>query len=565
MTDQQPYEPAIIRESPGSAISDARVASGAPWDLRSRVMAIVSGVGALVVLAGSLTALASDPLGNAKLADRFPADTVAYVEVNARGLIDGIGPLLAALEPVLGPDAVSTDDLLDEREEEFGLSLRDVLTWATGRAAYAIAAEDLSGSDGQMPGLAIVEGRDQSALRTFLDQLVTDLAVEGKIVQSVDIGDTPFHVLDLGVEEGNLIIGQDGKDLLLASSEAPIERVLRPTSSLADDSAFLATRDAMPSGADVFIAFDLSAMAEQFGLDPAMFEGAPADDPAVDLLTGLAEGWAATSFEISPSAISGTTVTPAGNGDAAIFGAGDQLLTALPGDAVAYVRLRGSASFRSSFALFGTANLQISDTPGESDGPPLPVGPGVQAELDRFASTVDAIAALFDVDGGVVVSPAPDESGAIPHVTAVGIASQPAQPLLDRATQLINEAEGLPADDNPFEPALAATRDTLTVLSTDPTVVKEPPQLSLRESPLLASARRAVPGVVTVAIDIPAIVELVSAAFTPVSHGPAPAPRDVTCQPFTLFASSTQRRGDQSVTTFHLAFERPDDTCAGGR
>ena len=571
--------PSIQRLSPGS-VEDAAVVRPAPWDLRSRVLAIVSGLGAMVVLAGSLTALANDPLGNAKLAERFPDDVAYYLEVNARGLLDGLPPLLDAFRPLLGEDATTTDELLDQEDEPGGITLRDVLTWATGRAAFAGTADDPSGfGPGGTPAMGIMEGRDAAALDAFLERLVADLAADGDVATEEVDGRT-FHVLTpdiptfapagVGglVDDGTGVLtpvpfvpqpfadvqlwfGRDGGDLLLGTSADAVRRLFDVTAPLSAVGDFTAAVGALPGGADVLFGLDYDGVFAASGMPPEF------EQEFRDQLSFLPPGWIAGSLEVTPDAVRATWATASDAGLDPVFGDGRVLRSALPGGAVAYVRVGGSQPFRDVVGAFSQLQFEVVDPFGTDDTPveaPPPIPPEAEA-------AINAVADLFAVDGGAVVQVDLDDAEAPVAVTVVGVAASDAEPLVKAALAAISAAEGAPVTIADLEPLAVGTRDNLTILSTDPTVVEAPPSPSMAGDPLLDRARGLVGGEVGFAVDVPrAIAAITALVFAPFS-GPAEFSPGVACQPFTVLAASSSRRGAHQVTQLAVGYDRPLDDC----
>ncbi len=458
----------------------------------------------------------------ASYASRIPGDVVAYVEVDvsqmtserAKAIVQAFGPSIEAKTGEPFDLQTAVDDMMSQLESRLGevnLSFHDdIAPWASGKAALGLLS--VGSVDGR--GVAIVGGRDPVALDAFLARLETLPGVsKGDVVSS---GGVDFTALTH--EDSTFLVARQGTDLLVASD--------------AD-----AASELMGAGSGTSLA-DVTGVSDQLALlpdHPALVYAA--DGGALGDLSDLPGGIGGITGDVNPGWTSGAVsvtdqglrfdVMAAEETNPVTFD--DRVIDAMPSDTVAFLRL-GSL----------TGRLQaLADDAG-------PMLQGMESEL---GVSLQDVLSLFSVDGGLAVWPSTDPELGV-NAALVGVSDSDTATLVDKLAALAPQA-GL--DSHPTDGgytlggmATLGSRGPVTLLTTDADLVSTPPASGFADGDLYRRATELVKGDLSLAIDVPAVVDLVDGLVAADDPAAADALR---CLPVDVLAAGTTTGGGIVHTT----------------
>lgn len=153
--------------------------------------------------------------------------------------------------PVTDPEAAATE-VFAQAESTIGFNIKtDLLDPMDGEWAFTASVSDIMGDMPEISGLFLAEVSDEAAIGNVLDSLTQQIEADSDpdvIVSSRDANGVTITVITIDDPEIPLAIEYgvvDGK--LAIGVNTPLEAVsAAPASSLADDSTFVQTFDALP-------------------------------------------------------------------------------------------------------------------------------------------------------------------------------------------------------------------------------------------------------------------------------------------------------------------------------
>ena len=481
------------------------------------VAVIAVGLGAWAFV-GRTTGLA------AAYASRIPGDVVAYVEVDvsqmtsnqAKSVAEAFGPSIEAATGKPFDLQTAVDDMMSQLEARLGdvnLSFEeDIAPWASGKAALGLLSAD--SSDGR--GVAIVGGRDPAALDAFLTKLETAPGVgKGEVVTA---GGVDFTTLTHN--DSTFLVARQGTDLLVASDSDAASSLMgvESGSSLADVADVSNQLALLPGHPALIYAANGSALGAVSALPGGM--GA---------LTGDATaGWTTGAVTVTDQGLR-FDVTAADDGANGVS-FDDRVIDAMPADTVAFLRV-GSL----------TSRLEaLADNAG---------GSTLQGMESELGASLNDVFSLFSVDGGLAVWPSTDPELPV-NAALVGVSDGDTSALVDKLAALAPMA-GLDSHttDGGYTLGGVATlgsRGPVTLLTTDPDLVAAPPAQSFADGDLYRRATGLVNGDLSLAIDVPAVIDLVDGLVASDDPSAADALR---CLPVGVLAAGTSTDGGILHTT----------------
>ena len=223
---------------------------------RTRAIVVVAGILAVIaaVVAIGLFIFVQRLSGPNEVTARFtPDDAQAYVSINLR---PGVNQLRYARDVInrarTGDVSDLQDDMLDELEDDMDFHLLDDVTPWLG-SYVSLAALDLDAARPEWVLMASVVDRD--AAKDFIEDAVAYL--EDELYSDFD-DDRDGNLELWEADDADVAIGLTDDHLFIADSERTIEDMIEniespPSNSLADNEAFRAARDALPSSRFMFI------------------------------------------------------------------------------------------------------------------------------------------------------------------------------------------------------------------------------------------------------------------------------------------------------------------------
>lgn len=495
----------------GPTISDT---SRRPWLVFAGSVALVMTVGL-----GAWAVLRPDAAG-ARLAGRFPADTVAFVEFDfsqmasedTRTIVEAFAP---AVESETGEpfsfDGIIDEALasIDERLGGLGLSFEeDIASWASGRAAVGVFEAPES-----IPSVmaAVVTGDDAESLDAFLAKL------EPLSDGTVEVAGVTFHRVGEGDDSG--LIGRHGTDLVVASTEQA--------------AAMVVPGEAGDSLADVP---DLAAQLRELPNDPVMIfavDGARLGETAGALgLTQTGIGWTIGAVTTEER---GVRLDYVGAVDAAMVPSfSDRTTEALPDETLAFFRIGW-------FIDQATAALAESDLDGQVD-----------VFEDEIGVSFDEIAAVFSEDGAMAVWPSSEPELPV-NAAIVGVSDTTQAGLVEQLAEFVGSMGLMPIEVeggyNFGGVVTLGVRDTLTLLTTDRELLAGDPDESFADGELARRAGELVSGELIFAVDVPAVIDLVDGF---VAADDPQAAETLGCLPLGVAAGAITTSGTTVRTTTFL-------------
>ncbi|HJR92388.1 MAG TPA: hypothetical protein VJ938_08105, partial [Acidimicrobiia bacterium] len=451
---------------------------------------LVFGGVAAAVLAVGLTAWAMfTPAGaGPEMLDRFPSDSLFFVEIDvadlmsddSRALVEAFGPVVEAGTGEPFDLDTLIDDVMaefDTRLGEFDFSFdEDIASWATGPVAFAAlgGAEDIPDRFALLVG-----GDDASALDAFLAKTAALPGMED--LGTVEVGDATLHRMEFDDGTSGLI-GRHGTELVVATDEEAATALVSPASgdTLADVSDVSTQVAELPgNAAAVFVVNGAEASAAFGQLGGMRGAGSGAS------LTG----WTSGAVTTDRRGLRVDYVTALGETPAPSFS--DGLTAAVPADTVAFLRL-------------GTVIDQVETM--------LEVFPASDSLEEEIGVSLDEVLAVFSVDGGLAIWPSTDPELPV-NGALVGVSDEPQGGFVDRLADLAGTmgVTLTPVDGGYSFDGLVTlgTRDTLTLLTTDRDLIAANPEEAFPDGALYGRATELVDGDIVLALDLPAVIDLV--------------------------------------------------------
>jgi len=469
---------------------------------------VFAGVGVAVLAIGAAAIALSGRGAAAGFSERIPADAFVYLEIDIEALMsDETKEVVAAFGPLVEAqtgEEFDVEAVFDEIISEIDAELagsdmsyeEDIASWATGPVAVGMLG-DVDDPD----AVAIVGGSDPGALDAFLEKIDAD--------GSTEIAGVRFLTTSGDGEE--MYVGRVGNDLVAASDAALAEALVSgPEQSLADDEEFTTQLSALPDRGIFVFAVDSDQMTE---LSEA---GETMTSVTIDSeeFGQYATGWVAGSFGISDGNIRmdfAATVTdefPRRSADPAIE-------EALPADTIAFLRV---GSVIDQFGAFGES--------GVFDG-----------MEEAYGVSLEDLLSLFSVDGAVAVWPSSQPEIPI-NAALVALSDANRAAMVDAIAELGStlawnvtetdwgyDIEGLVG---------LGTRDALTFLTTDRSLIESAPESSFASSDLHRRATSLVDGDLQAVIDTPALIDLIDGL---VGMEDPEAAQTLACLPIGVIAS----------------------------
>jgi hypothetical protein len=531
----------VVGGDPSPAASTRRTRPS--WLVFGGVAAAVLGVGAI-----AFGFFAGSPVGAPAFADRFPADTVAFVEIDVERLTsDDTRSLVEAFAPIVGSttgEDLDVDALVNEAIASFDEQLgsidlsysEDIASWATGPVAFGY----LGGSeDGEERAAAVVGGGDPDALDAFLAKLADNPAAGS--TGSTTIAGVEFLVLD---EEG-VLVGRSGSDLIAASSEEVAAAIVEGDGpSLADDEGFAAQAGRLPGGPAMMFAVDGETLARDMegmtgGADLGMGLG------GFGSLGGMPEGWVAGALTLESDVVRVDVVGTVGEEMPAPT-ADEDLPGAFPAETIAFIRVGSVVDQLEGLLESGMFGPMTGDVEAETGIDPA------------------AVLGLFSVDGALAVWPSSEPELPV-NAALIGVSDTNQTDVVERLAQQVGTM-GLavePTDSGYSIEGLVGlgTRDTYTILSTDPALVGAPPEESFADGELMARAAQLVSGDIQFAMDVPAVIDLVDGLVA--TEDPAAA-EQLACLPLGVAAAGLEQDGDSIASSFAMEIVTPEGCGTDG-
>ena len=495
----------------GASTSEEPKASSRPGWL------VFAGVGAVVLAIGAAAFAFSGRGAGADLSDRIPADAFVYVEVDIEALMsDEVKEVVAAFGPLVEAETgeeFDVDAWFDEIIDSFDVELagndmsyeEDIASWASRPVAIGVLGEA-----GEPDVVAVVGGRDSAALDAFLGK------VEAEADGTEEIAGVRF--LTTSEDGQQMYIGRVGDDLVATSDAALAETMVSgPAETLADDSGFTSQLAAVQDSGIVVVAVDSEKATElsQAGapMAPMMLAGPDVGD--------FTTGWVVSSFGVVDGNIRAdyaATVTdefPRRQADPAVE-------EALPADTIAFSRI---GYLIDQLALFGES--------GVLDG-----------MEDAYGITLAELVGLFSVDGAIGVWPSTQPE--IPINAAVVALSDSNQSATVAEIADLAETLGWNVADQSWGYTIErlvglGTRDALTFLTTDDSLIQSAPESSFASSDLHRRASALVDGDLALAIDTPAVIDLIDGF---VGMEDPEAAETLACLPIGVIAVGIEVSGD---------------------
>jgi hypothetical protein len=488
-----------------------------------------------IALAGVLVAVIAVGLGAwafvgrtggsaASYAARIPGDVVAFVEVDvsqmtsdqAKSVAEAFGPSIEAATGKPFDLQTAVDDMMSQLESRLGdvkLSFEeDIAPWASGQAALGLLSADSTGGR----GVAIIGGRDPQALDAFLTKLESAPGVsKGDVVTT---GGVDFTTLTHN--DSTFLVARQGTDLLVASdSDAASSLVsVGSGSSLADVSDVSNQLALLPAHPALVYAADGSALKDLSSLPGGM--GAITGD--------VTAGWTTGAVSVTDQGLRFDATTADDAANPVTFD--DRVIDAMPADTVAFLR-------------FGSLADRLEAMANSAGGSMLQ---GMESDL---GISLKDVFSLFSVDGGLAVWPSTDPELPV-NGALVGVSDSDTAALVDKLAALAPMAglDGQQTDGGYTLGGVATlgSRGPVTLLTTDPDLVPAPPAQSFADGDLYRRATGLVKGDLSLAIDVPAVIDLVDGLVASDNPTAADALR---CLPLGVLAAGTNTEGGIVHTT----------------
>lgn len=478
---------------------------------------VFAGVGAVVLAIGA-AAFAFSGRGAAQgFAERIPADAFAYVEIDIEALMsDEVKEVVAAFGPVVEAESGEEfdvdawlDEIIDSFDEELaGFDMtyeQDVASWATGPVAIGM----IGGAE-EPDVVAVVGGSDPAALDSFLSKL------EAQADGTQEIAGVRFLTT---TQDGKQVhVGRVDNDLVATSSATLAETMVTgPEESLADHEAFNAQVGALQEDGIFVFAVDTEKATE-------ISDAAAPMNPMMTMtgqdLGAYTTGWVAGSLGVEGGNIRvdyAATVTD----DFPLRGADPAVEEALPAETIAFFRI---GSMIDQLALLGESGI-------------------LDGMEEAYGLTLDDLVALFTVDGAVGVWPSTDPEIPV-NAAVVALSDSNRAATVDKIADLgttlgWNVAE---ADWGYTIEGLVGlgTRDALTILATQTNLIGAPPESSFASSDLNRRAQSLVGGDLVLAVDTPALIDLVDGL---IGMEDPEAAETLACLPIGVVAAGTEISG----------------------
>ena len=524
----------------GSDPQPDRAPARPSWLVFGGVAAAVLGVGAI-----AFAFFAGSPLGGAAYADRMPADAAAYVEVDVewllsddtRNLLEAFGPAVeAATGEPLDADAIVDEALASFEGELVDTDLsfsEDIASWATGPVAVGVYPGDAEGGE-QMA--LVVGGDDEDALDDLLDGIASspDAGVSG----TTQIAGVEFLVVDS--EDDRLLVGRSGTDLVAASNDTIAETLVTGSGDTLDaDASFNARLGELPADPAMLFAVDGDVITEQMSASEELGAmGVPG--AGMGLLGGqVPPGWMAGAVVLSADEIR-VEYVGATSDDIPTPTFDDELTAAFPGETVAFFRV--GTLVQQLAAVFDTGMMSAMDDD-------LEAGAGFG---------IADVASVFSVDGAIAMWPSSEPELPV-NAALVGVSDEEQSALVDRLAELAPSMgfEATPTDHGYSLAGLVhlGTRGTSTFLSTDEDLVAGPPEESFADGDLAARAGELVDGELQMALDMPAVIDLVDGLVA----ADDPEAADVlACLPLGVAASGIEVTDETMTSSFVIEIVSSD-------
>lgn len=496
----------------------------APESHRNRPGWLVFGVAAAVVLGLGVAAFAllggDDPAG-ARLADRFPADAIMYMEVDLevlgsrefRSVVEAFQPLAElAGEEELDVDLIMEEMMgaVDESLAEVDLTYADdIEPWASGAVAFAMFGDPM-----EEQAAFVAEGEDPAAIDTMLAKLATH-AVDTYTVDGSDF---------LGMDD--FYLGRVGEDLVGATTTDLIEALVDGSAeTLADVATFQRQVSAVPDGGLLVFAVD----------NEAALAGADMASMATEVLPGMPTptGWTAFRLGVDDGNIRIDFAATLPEGFE--FTGGDEaILDVVPADTIAFLRI---GSFFQQYRSLAESEM-------------------VEGMEDMYGISLEQIFSMFARDGAIAVWPSSDPVLPVNAMLAAlgdGDQSAAVDAIADFAASMggtISETGWGYLIENLVG---FGARGDLAVLSTQTELVEGPPADSFAGSDLYREATGLVEGDLQLALDVAGVIDLVDGLIA-MSGDPETA-EAVGCLPFGVAASGVEVDGADVSSTFVLEIE----------
>lgn len=491
---------------------------------------LVFGVAGVLVLALGVAAFAlvgGNETASARYAGRFPADATAYLEVDLEVLTSGdVRSVIEAFQPLAelsGEEELDVDDLMDEMigSVDEGLAeidltyADDIQSWASGVVAVAMFGDPAEFDES---AAFVAAGEDPSALDEMLEKL------SARSSGTYEAGGSDFLILDEGSGEP-LYLGRVGNDLVGGSSTELVDSMVAAEGeTLADVEAFGRQMGALPAGGLLSFAIDNEAAVAGSDMYPMTTDMFPGATPT---------GWTAFRLGVDEGNLRMdlAATTPEG---IEMTGGDDTVLDAIPSEAIAFLRVG------SLFEQYRT----LADSE---------VTAGME---EMYGIGLDQIFSLFARDGAIAVWPSSDpELPVNAMLAALGDGDQSAT--IDALADLASDMQ-TPATETDwgylFEGLIGlGARDDFAILSTQTDLIVDAPSESFAGSDLYRRASELVSGDVQLALDVPAVIDMVDGLVA--ASGDPETAEVLSCLPFGTAAAGMESSGADVRSTFVLEIE----------
>ena len=422
-------------------------------------------------------------------ASRIPAEAIGYTEIDvaelasdrARSFVEAFAPMIEEQtgEP-FDFDSIA-DKALAQLESELGnvdLSFGDdIAPWASGKVAVGVLPPT---DDIEERGVMIVSGRDADALDSFIAKLSTLPGVTNEGEQT--LGDLTFAILTH--EEEAFLVARSGTDLLVASDQDSAASLAATTteSSFARVPEVAERLERLDGEAAVVFAFNSAAVADE-AIERSGGELG---------LNGMTVGWTVGSASLTDAGLQFEWITESGENGPPTFD--PQVVEAVPADTVAFFRA-------------GSLIQQLEQ---------IAAGDGAAPMLGSFETelgfSVTDILSVFSRDAAIAIWPSTQPELPV-NAALIGVSDSNQSALVDRIAALapMMGLDSRPIDGGYSFMGLAAlgTRQNLTLLTSDADLLSAPPANPFTDGVLYDKAQSLVGGDLVMAVDLPAVVDLV--------------------------------------------------------
>ena len=467
----------------GESVADAPRRTVPSW------LAFVGVAAAVIAIGLGAWAFTGSAAPATSFASHIPAEAIGYTEIDvaelasdrARSVVEAFAPMI---EQQTG-EAFDFDSIADKALAQLESELDDVdlsfdddiAPWASGKVAIGVLppADDI-----EERGVMIVSGRNADALDSFIGKLSTLPGVTNEGEQT--LGDLTFATLTH--EDETFLVTRSGTDLLVASDR--------------DSDASLATTTTESSFASVpEVAERLERLDEQaavvFAFNPAAVADEAIERSGGELgLNGMTMGWTIGSASVTDSGLQFEWITESGESGPPTFD--PQVVEAVPADTVAFFRA-------------GSLVQQLEQI-AAGDGTAPMLG---SLETELGFSLTD-ILAVFSRDAAIAIWPSTQPELPV-NAALIGVSDSNQSDLVDRIAALapMMGIDSRPIDGGYSFMGLAAlgTRENLTLLTSDPGLLSAPPANPFTDGALYDKAQSLVGGDLIMAVDLPAVIDLV--------------------------------------------------------